>query len=211
MKHLLVILSLFGFLGLQAQDTKAEKIIAQSQTKLEGMQDFAADFSYRIENPNMTNPVTRDGKIKYKAGKFVIQLQDQEVYCDGVTQWIFLPGDCEVTIMDYDPEEPWVESIFNIYEASSESRYDGEEVIHGVKCHRIFVAIKDANLDYNQAIVWINTKTSFLEKTALIDRRQTRSVYEFSSVLTDQGLSNLTFRFDADAYTDCDVDVFDER
>lgn len=209
MRHLLVILTLFGFLGLQAQDTKAEKIIAQSQTKLEGMKDFAADFSYKIENPNMTNPVMRDGKIKYKAGKFVIQLADQEVYCDGVTQWIFLPSDCEVTIMDYDPEEPWVESIFQIYEASSESRYDGEETIHGVKCHRIFVAIKDPNLEFNQAIVWINTKTNFLEKTALIDRRQTRSIYEFSSVAMDQGLSNLDFRFDVDAHPKCEV--FDER
>ncbi|MEL6650744.1 MAG: outer membrane lipoprotein carrier protein LolA [Bacteroidota bacterium] len=209
MRQLLVILSLFAFLGLQAQDSKAEKIIAQSQSKLEGMKDFAADFSYSIENPNMNKPVLRNGKIKYKTGKFVIQLEDQEVYCDGVTQWIYLPSDCEITIMDYDPEEPWIESIFKIYEASSESRYDGEETIHGVKCHRIYIAIKDPSLEFNQAIVWINAKTNFLEKTALIDRKQTRNVYEFSSVKTDQGLSNLDFRFDIDAHGDCDV--YDER
>ena len=159
MKRLLVILPLLLGLSLQAQDSeKANKIIADSQNTLENMQDFSANFHYSIENPNMNKPVVREGDIKYKSGKFVIKLDDQEIYCDGVTQWIYLPQDEEVTIMNYDPEEPWIESIFNIYESSSEPRYDGIETIHGTKCHKIYVAIKDPSLDYNQAIVWINTQ-----------------------------------------------------
>jgi outer membrane lipoprotein-sorting protein len=214
MKKFLIILTLFG-LGsslLQAQGSeKAAKIIKQSQQKLETIQDFSADFTYSITNPNMKKPVVRAGELKYKGGKFVIQMPDQEVYCDGVTQWVYLPDPeaPEVTIMDYDPEEPWIEAIFKVYEASTEPRYDGTEKVHGVNCHKIFLAIKDPNLDFNQAYVWINTSNNFLEKTMLIDRRQTQNIYEFSNVKTDQGLSNLDFRFDVSKYNG--IDVFDER
>lgn len=209
MKHFLVIIALFLGFAAQAQSDKATDIIKKSQQKLEKLQDFSANFSLSIENPNMKKPVVRTGELKYKEGKFVIQMPDQEVYCDGVTQWVYLPEDQEVTIMNYDPEEPWIEAIFSVYEASTEPRYEGTETVHGVKCHKIYLAIKDKNLDYNQAYLWINTSNHFLEKTILIDRRQTQNIYEFSEVKTDQGLSNLDFRFDAGKHQG--VDVYDER
>lgn len=211
MKKILVIIPLLMSIVAFAQSDKAAEIIAKSQKKLESLQDFSAQFTYSIENPNMSNPVVRTGGLKYKGGKFVIKMLDQEVYCDGVTQWVYIPDELapEVTIMNYDPEEPWIESIFSIYEASTEPRYEGTEKIHGVNCHKIYLAIKDSGLDFNQAYVWINTSNYFLEKTVLIDRRQTNNIYEFSNVKTDQGLSNLDFRFDPEKHKG--VAIFDER
>jgi outer membrane lipoprotein-sorting protein len=211
MKKLFAILPLLICTAAYPQSDNAAEIMAKSKQYMESLKDFSAQMFYSIENPTMAKPVLRTGRIKYKAGKFVIQMPDQEVYCDGVTQWVFIPDKDapEVTIMHYDPEEPWIESIFQIYSAGSESRYDGTENIHGVNCHKVYLAIKDPGLDYNQAYVWINASSYFMEKTVLIDRRQTQTTYEFSDVKTDQDLSDSEFRFDPGKHTD--ITIFDER
>lgn len=179
-------------------DEKASKILQESKSKLESLQDFSAKFEFVISNPKITTqPRPRTGDLKYKKGKFAIELDDQQIYCDGVTLWVFLPDDNEVNIMNYDPDEEFtVESIFEIYKASARSRYDGEEKIHNNPCHKIYLAIQDEDLDYNQAYVWINQKTKMLEKVSLIDRKQTTTTYEFIDIRTNLGLSDGTFKFD---------------
>jgi hypothetical protein len=102
------------------QNNDAAEIMAKSNQQMESLKDFSAQLSLSIENPGSAKPVVWTGSIKYKAGKFVIQMPDQEVYCDAVTQWIFIPDSeaPEVSIMNYDPEEPWIESVFKINSVS---------------------------------------------------------------------------------------------
>jgi outer membrane lipoprotein-sorting protein len=78
-----------------------------------------------------------------------------------------------------------------------------------VQCHKVYLAIKDSGLDYNRAWVWINTSSYFMEKIMLIDRRQTQNIYEFSKIKTDQGISDLEFRFDPGKQAG--ITIYDER
>ncbi|GAB4414675.1 MAG: hypothetical protein OHK0039_22700 [Bacteroidia bacterium] len=184
-----------------AQDLQAVRMLRTSQKTLASLQDFHARFSYVIDNPEMPRATPRAGHIRYKKGKYAILLSDQEVYCDLETQWIYLVPDKEVNVMPYDPEEGvTLESIFRIYEASAKSRYDGQERIHGNTCERIYLAITDPSLDYNQAYVWINAASMLIEKVALIDRKQTTTTYEFWDIKTNNGFSDSDFRFDPSKY-----------
>ena len=132
------------------------------------------------------------------------------VYCDGNTQWFFLPEMNEVTVQNYDPEDEFsLEYIFRVYQASARARYDGTDQIHGATCHKIFLAVNDPSLDYHQAHVWINTSTKLLEKVALVDRKQTKTTYEFSAIQVDQGLVTNEFQFKNSEHPG--VDVYDER
>lgn len=190
----------------------ADQILQDSKAKLESLSDLAADFSYSIQNPNMKSPVVKTGAFKYKKGMYVVDMADQAIYCDTETLWIHLKDEeaPEVTVMDYDPTEGMnIESIFKVYEASAESRLDGEETIHGTKCYKIFLAIKDQSLDYNRAHLWINKKNNLLEQVSLIDRRQTATTYEFSNIKTNSGFTETTFQLDVSKLSG--VDVFDER
>ena len=199
--------------GFQTLDEKSEKILKESRAKMESLKDFSADLRYEIKNKSTRlNPISKSGKVKYKKGnKYVLSMADQEIYCDGETLWLYLPDDQEVTILNYDPNEEGMsmESILSVYQASASSRYEGSEVVHGKKCHKIYLAVKDPSLEYNQAQIWINMTSKMLEKVSLIDRKQTVTTYEFSSISTNRGLSDDAFRFNIKAHEG--VDVYDER
>ena len=205
----LLMVGIFCIFSAFTPEEDAARILRESKAKLESLQDLSAKFSYEISNPAMRS-VRKDGEVKYKDGMFVVQLDDMHVYCDGSTQWFFLPEMNEVTVQDYDPEDEFsLEYIFNVYQAAARARYDGTDVVHGATCHKIFLAVSDPALDYNQAHVWINAATNLLEKVTMVDRKQTKTTYEFSRIVVDQGLANNVFQFSHSAHPG--VDVYDER
>ncbi|MDX2250194.1 MAG: outer membrane lipoprotein carrier protein LolA [Bacteroidia bacterium] len=205
-----IVLAMYlGLTGFSVSNDISGGILSESKAKLESLDDFSAGFKYSITNPNM-RPVAKNGSIKYKKGKYVISLDDQKIFCNSKTLWIYLPEVNEVSIMSYTEDEGInVESIFKIYESSTKSRYEGENEIHGVVCHKIFMAIQSDELDYNQAYVWINKKTKFLEKVVLVDRKQTQTIYEFYDIKTNVGFGDVEFEFDPKQYRG--VNIYDER
>lgn len=187
------------------------EILQKSKSEFDELEDFAANFVYLLENPNMKQGLAKEGSLKYKQGMYVVDLSDQQIYCDAQTMWIYLTEDLEVNILSYDPEESLnIESIFQIYESSSKSRYEGEETVHGAKCHKIFLALQDPELDYNQAFVWINKRSNLIEKASLVDRRQTTTTFEFMQIKTNSGFGQQDFRLDVTTLPE-EVEVYDER
>ncbi|MEM6262996.1 MAG: outer membrane lipoprotein carrier protein LolA [Bacteroidota bacterium] len=212
----LLSLSIFALFAVAftTQDSKADKILKESKSTFDKLSDFSADFTYGLGSQDPTNnsriSVQKTGGLKYSKGKYAIVMEDQEIYCDGTTMWIYLPEDEEVNVMECDPEEGIdIESIFKLYQGSSKSRYDGVEKLNGHDCHRIFLSTLDKELEFNQVMVWINTKTSLLEKAVTINRRQTKTTYIFSNIETNQGLGQKAFSFDIASHPD--VAVYDER
>lgn len=193
-------------LNAQTGDAKAVAILKTSKTKLDGMADFAANFKYSLVNPAKKGIASKQGKIKYKKGKFRVEMADQELYCDKSKLWVFLKKDNEVNVTPYDAGEGLdIESIFKSYQANSKARYEGEESVNGVMCHKIYIA---GSGEYNQVRLWINKTSSFLEKAELTDRRQVKTTYEFSNVKSNNGFSDTEFRFDVAKHPN--VKVYDE-
>ena len=117
--------------------------------------------------------------------------------------------DNEVNVSPYDKDSGIdIEQIFKTYQNSAKARYAGEENVGAIACHKIEIATTDKKLDYNQVKLWINTKTNFLEKATLVDRRQTSTTYEFSNVKTNNGFTDKEFEFNTAKYPG--VKVYDE-
>ncbi|MEL7340472.1 MAG: outer membrane lipoprotein carrier protein LolA [Bacteroidota bacterium] len=187
-------LTFFLFFAATTPD-KASQILESSRNSLETLADLSAGFQYGISHPG-TRSVMRKGTVKYKPDdQFVIRFENEEIYCDGETIWIN-EKEGPVIIRDFEPEEGVnIETMFEVYRAKSDPRYDGIESVHGVRCHKIFLKLKDPSLEYNQAYLWINESNELPEKVVLIDQRQTRTTFEFTSMKTDLGLSVADFRF----------------
>ncbi|MEL6670982.1 MAG: outer membrane lipoprotein carrier protein LolA [Bacteroidota bacterium] len=206
MKYVLKISCLFlvaaVLTGFSVTDEKAEQILKSSKAKIESLKDFSAKVKYEVSSPTMRNSFVKEGSFKYKQGnKFVVALSDEEYYCDGKTLWHYIPADAEVFEQEFDPEEGGsLEAIFDVYQANTEARYVGMESVHKVPCHKIFLVVKDPSLEYNQAYIWVNTKTKLLEKVVQIDRKQTKTTYEFSGIRANTGLSDTDFRFNPKAH-----------
>ena len=200
--------------GFSTKDDKAAQLIKESKAKFESLKDLSANFKFSLNNPRLPKqPKPKEGWMRYKKGQFVLAFNDQEIYVDGTTQWVFLPdeGDYgEVTITDYDPElGENAEAIFKVYEGSAEPQLQGEETIHGVRCYKIFLNINNDEVDYNQANVWINKANKLLEKVELTDRKKTVTTYELINTKINQNLTIKSFQFDKSKHPG--VEIYDER
>jgi outer membrane lipoprotein-sorting protein len=211
----LLFLSLcFPLSGIAQDSEKASSILQASKAAFDQLEDFSADITYALANPSNPNSnISKEGKLHYSKGKYTVLMADQEIYCDGETMWIHLPAedpaDSEVNILEYDPEEGLdLESIFSLYQAGSKNRYDGDAKVHGVSCHKIYMAITDQDLEFNQVELWINKRTELLEKAITTNRRQIKTIFEFENMKTNQNLPASTFSFNTQGFAG---EVYDER
>lgn len=192
------------------QEEAVTRILLESKANLELMSDFSADFTYNIENKSKPLIISKKGKLQYAKGKYALIMDDQEIYCDGISMWVHLPGDAEVNIMDYDPEEGvGFEQVFTLFnEEGINARYEDKQTVAGSSLDQIYLTISNSALDFNQARLWINETTKFLEKVVSINRMQIITTYAFSNIKMDQGLPESTFVFDT---TNFRGEVYDER
>lgn len=212
MKQIIIILciclGLYDF-SIKAQD--AEKILQSMEKKFENATDISGKFKYGIGNYNKRTAEKEGEFILKKGDKFLIKLDGQEIYCDGEKQWVYFMEDNEVNIMAYDPDEGVnIDQVFNLYKSNAKPRYDGEEEVHNISCHKIYLAFQDNTLEYNQAVLWINKRNDNLVKAVTIDRMQTQTTYEFFEMKLNQGFSDDTFIFNTEDPKHKDVVVYDE-
>ncbi|WNJ20777.1 outer membrane lipoprotein carrier protein LolA [Pontibacter sp. G13] len=207
-------------ISLHAQNGR--DILLKSKAKFESLDDFSANFKYKLSNPALnTQPVEQSGTVQYmKGGSFVLKLDDMQIFCDKQTIWQYNTSTQprEVTIMEYDEEEVLdITEVFKVYEDASEAQVQGSEKIHGQDCFKIYVAVKDPQADYNQAVVWVNKKTMMPEKASLVERTQSMTTFEFSNYELNQDLTVSDFRMDIEsekaelAQQSIELNVYDER
>ncbi|MFK7969464.1 MAG: outer membrane lipoprotein carrier protein LolA [Bacteroidia bacterium] len=185
-------------------------ILKKAQSVFEKLEDFSAKFSFTLSNPSDPNAkITKDGTLKYSKSKYAVMLPDQEFYCNGEKIWAFFPSDEEVTVYSNDPEEGFdIESMLQLYKANAKARHDGRVTMNGKTCHNIYLANSDSDVEFNQARLWVDVKTHLPVKVETVNRNQTRTVYSFTNVKTDQGIPPTAFEFDTSKHPD--VTVYDE-
>jgi outer membrane lipoprotein-sorting protein len=112
--------------------------------------------------------------------------------------------------MDYDPEEGvGFEQVFTLFnEEGINARYEDKQTVAGSSLDQIYLTISNSALDFNQARLWINETSKFLEKVVLTNRMQIITTYAFSNIKMDQGLPESTFVFDTANFRG---EVYDER
>lgn len=192
-------------------DDKAKRILLDSKATFESLKDFSANFSYAIQNSRMSaKPAPRRGFFKYAQGMYYISMSEQDVFCNKERVWLVIKDQDapEVSIMNYDESESFsIEGIFDIYRHSSKAQYQGQERVGTANAHKIFIAITEPDLGYNQATVWIDVKTNLPIKVKLKDRNQTETSYEFSNFKKNQGFTKKDFEFNVAKF---EGDVYDE-
>lgn len=198
MKHfqlyfLAAILTL-AFTTTQAQsDPKADKILKESKAKFNSLSDISASFDYRLDNPNLNNPITKKGTVKIKKNKFQIKFTDEEFYCDGNTVWVSLTEDQEITLTNFDPEESMsVERIYDIYEENTRSKYDGEQNGN----HKITLFMLDKESDIWKVEVWVSKSTKLTQKAIMYGRNGSKYNYDLKNIATNKGIADSQFVLD---------------
>ena len=214
----IVVLFLLGFIGPLlpglSQEDPAIKILSEYHAKLEALSDFSADFIYTIENQGTAANISQKGVLHYAKGKYVIKMPGQEIFCDGKSIWIHLPGDpptdSELNILPYDPEEGLaLDQVFFLFkEKGISAKYVGKQTIAGSSLDLLYLVNTNPKVDFYEARMWINEHSTFPQKITTTDRRQTTTSFEFNNIQLDQGLPATAFEFDTSHFPG---EIYDER
>lgn len=172
--------------------------------------DYSANFRYNIQTPNGRR-FQKVGRISYQQQKYTVHIEDQEIYNDGTTQWIYLPRNKEVYISDYERGGSNVmEMLFQIFFSDITLDYLGEEKMLGIDCDKLRATVMNAvNADFHVAYIWVSKESRMFQKVTFIDQRQSTTNFEFFDYELNTGLEVSQFQFDVDAFPE--VSVFDLR
>jgi outer membrane lipoprotein-sorting protein len=135
---------LFTFTGI-AQDDKAKEVLDRASKKMDGYKTLTIKFGMTITAPE-EDPISQKGKIFIKGDKYMLDVTDQQVYCDGTNITTYLKEDNECyksTVEDSEEDILAPTELMTIWEKGYKYRYDGEQDYAGETCHIIFLYPKN--------------------------------------------------------------------
>jgi outer membrane lipoprotein-sorting protein len=204
MKLQTLVATLMGLLMpmlLEAQD--AETILNRARGKLVTLDDLSATFKKELELPTMDQTRSYEGSLKMKGHQFHIDLNDQEVICDGKSLWRINKTNEEVTIKSYDPDEGLTPTrLFQLSQTDMKTRLMGTERIAGEATHRLELVPKKEDSQFTKIILWVNTNSYLPAKVRTSYRNGSTIIYTIKSIERNTGLADSNFEFDKQNYAD---------
>ncbi|MCG8573284.1 MAG: outer membrane lipoprotein carrier protein LolA [Flavobacteriales bacterium] len=149
MKLAINILIAFLFLGTAygQEDAKAKKILDDLSSKTKAYKSMAVTFSIVITNAEDGSKITQKGKAYLKGDKYKIELEEQDIYCDGetVTTHLKLDKECYTSDVDEAEEDGSVtpSNMLTIWEEGYKYEYKRETTFKDIPVHQIHLYPKD--------------------------------------------------------------------
>lgn len=179
------------------EDIASQKVLGEVINHGRSMRDFQADFVYKLQSPDGTH-LQKNGRILYMDHKYAIFFQNQEIYIDGETQWIYSPETNEVFITKYEVGGANVmELLFQLFAFKISVSYLGEETMRNKVHDKLNIVVADhPNITYHQAYAWVGRRPRMFNKVTFIDRRRNTTTFEFVDIKTNLGFELSDFQFD---------------
>lgn len=189
-----------------SQDERVQQIIQGLLGKGPRLQDFRADFLYKMTIPGQA-PVMYQGEIFWSHGSYRINLPERSIIVDGQHAWIFFP---EQKLAYHSPYERGyspdvIQTLFIFLIAKSRRRYLGTAYDHDNLCDKIELTYIDRFFGYQQAFIWVNRAQNFVQRLVLVDKYEKTTEYQFRDIKFNQNLSSSLFQFDPSQYPSLEI------
>lgn len=211
MNYLVAYLLLFSLQTVAPgrQDARAIQLMGEVATFGQNIQDFEAIFTYELKSASGNRRDLREvGQIQiFHGGLYRIQTPGQEIYMDGVNQWVVWPEENQAYVDYFQPGVGNVMSqIFALFTVPSRKTYLGESVCDGKACEKIVLTFTDPAAGISQAYLWIGKNPKMIRQAIFIDAWETTTSYTFSQFQLNTGLSPTDFTFDPNRYPNLQIE-----
>lgn len=214
MKKTITILAalLFTFGGV-AQDKKAQEILDKASAKMDGWKTLKIKFGVTIiPPPDEGDPIGQKGTIWVKDDKYMLDITDQEIYCDGINITSYLREDNECyksLVADSEEEIISPTELLTIWEDGYKSRYDGDQIYAKENCHVIYLHPKEPKKSRFHTIkLLINEARSEVVYVYLKGKEGTNMKYKLVNMERDLDMPDSKFVFNPAEYPG--VECYDE-
>lgn len=189
---------LLTFAGLAQDDEKAKEVLDKASAKLDGWKTLKIKFGVTII-PAEDEPIAQKGTIYVKGDKYMLEMTDQEIYCDGenITSYLKEDNECYKSAVD-ESDEDYISPIelLTIWEDGYKYRYDKEQDYAGEKCHSIFLYPSNPKeSDFHTVKVLVNIERSEVVYVYLKGKDGTNMKYKLVNMEKDVDISDDTFIF----------------
>lgn len=196
------------------QDQKAKSILDEVSAKTRTYKTISADFSFSMENKEMSINEKNDGSIKLKGQKYLVDLPGLgvKVYSDGTTSWSYMKQGNQVTIStieDAGSELMDPSSLFSIYEKGFSSKFVAEKVVGGKTVYQIDLFPDKKEYDVSKISIEINKATMLIQSAQLFGTDGNTYGIVVKKMETNKDFSDSEFVFDAKKFPD--VEIIDLR
>jgi len=209
-KTISILIALFFLGGGFAQD-KAKEILDKASAKIDGYKTMTLQFGLTITSAD-EEPISQKGKIFIKGDKYMLDVTDQEIYCDAVNITTYLKDDneCYKSLVEDSEEDVLAPTeLLTIWENGYKFKHGGEQEYGGGTCEVVFLYPLDPKESKFHTIkVLINKERSEVVYVYLKGKDGTNMKYKLVSMEKDLEIPDSKFVFNEAEHPG--VECFDE-
>jgi len=205
---------LLALITLAQQDPKAKSILDEVSSKTRTFKTISADFSFSMENKEMSINEKNDGSIKLKGQKYFVDIPGAgiKVYSDGKTSWNYMKQGNQVIISTIDEDSGELmdpSSLFSIYEKGFTSKFVAEKTVGGKVVYQIDLYPDKKEYDVSKITIEINKANMMIQSAQLFGTDGNIYGIVVKKMETDKDFPDTEFTFDTRKFPD--VEIIDLR
>ena len=205
---------LIALISRAQQDPKAKSILDEVSSKTRTFKTISADFSFSMENKEMSINEKNDGSIKLKGQKYFVDIPGAgiKVYSDGKTSWNYMKQGNQVIISTIDEDSGELmdpSSLFSIYEKGFTSKFVAEKTVGGKVVYQIDLYPDKKEYDVSKITIEINKANMMIQSAQLFGTDGNIYGIVVKKMETDKDFPDTEFTFDTRKFPD--VEIIDLR
>lgn len=192
---------------VQAQDAKAKSILDAASKKMTTVKSLKANFMLAVKGANGKTAQTKKGSFLMKGDKFRVTMSDQEIICDGKTQWTYVKASNEVQVSSYNATEASISptKLFtNFYDKEYTYKYVGTKSFAGKSAEIIEMTPKSAAKQFKKVLLAID-KANTIAGGDVYEKNGNQYHYEVSGFTPNATVADASFIFDTKKHPGVEV------
>lgn len=187
-----------------------DKLEAMS-AKYKTLPTYKSEFIYSLINDVENIQEDFEGTITVKGDKYILSLEEQEIFNNGVTVWTYLPDMNEVNIDNYNPDENEItpSKIYTAYKDGYKYIYLQDDVVNGVPVSVIDLIPDDKSAQFFKIKLYISNKDSSLVGWTIFDKSGNKYKYVITDFTPNVNVTDKDFEFNSKKYPG--VEIIDLR
>lgn len=195
---IVLIVTIFLSSAFVNSDKEASRILDKVSKNYKSYKTIKASFRIKIFNKQEKSSQSEKGTLFVKGKKFRVEMDGQEIYCDGKTMWTYLKDANEVQISNYNPKSSDINpsEIFTVYEKGFLSKFIGEGKKGTVVTEQIELTPTDKKKPFFKVKLTIDKVAKKIMDMTVMNKNGVESLYEITGFSPNINLEDSYFKFD---------------
>jgi outer membrane lipoprotein-sorting protein len=209
----ILMIALFTATIATAQNNdKAQQLLKEVSSKVEGYNNILIDFKYTLENTAENVQQETRGDVSLQGEKYVLNIMGTTRIFDGKKIYTIIPEDEEINISTYDPQDDQSitpSKMLTFYNEGYNYKWDITQDIKGRKIQYIKLTPIDSNAEIKNILLGIDAQTKHIYNLIQTQDNGTKITITVKGFKTNQPLPASLFTFNENRYKDFYINRLD--